>query len=173
MNNKANPIITSPQDLFLFRFENINGNPTPISGNAKALIFTLKPINDMIHAVTVVPILAPIITPIDSTRDNNPALTKLTTITVVAEEDWITAVTKTPVNTPNTLFDVIAERIFLRLLPATFCSASLINFIPKRKRTSAPTNSRKSKIPYSILKSICHKFKSFRPNILIFNVKEL
>ena len=41
----------------------------------------------MIHAVTVVPILAPIITPIDWESVRSPAFTKLTTITVVAEED--------------------------------------------------------------------------------------
>ena len=41
----------------------------------------------MIHAVRVVPKLAPMITPIDSVRVNRPAFTKLTTITVVAEDD--------------------------------------------------------------------------------------
>ena len=39
-----------------------------------------------IHAVTVVPILAPIITPIDCFRVIIPELTKPTTITVVADE---------------------------------------------------------------------------------------
>ena len=51
----------------------------------------------MIQAVTVVPILAPIMTLIDSASVSNPAFTKLTTITVVAEEDWIRAVINTPV----------------------------------------------------------------------------
>ena len=50
-------------------------------------IENLKPISDTIHAVTVVPILAPIITEIDSANVNNPAFTKLTTITVVADDD--------------------------------------------------------------------------------------
>ena len=45
------------------------------------------PTTAMIQAVSVVPRFAPIITPIDSTRVNSPALTKLTTMTVVAEED--------------------------------------------------------------------------------------
>ena len=39
-----------------------------------------------IHAVTVVPIFAPIITPIDCLRDIIPEFTKPTTITVVADE---------------------------------------------------------------------------------------
>ena len=54
----------------------------------------------MIQAVTVVPMLAPIITLMDSASVSNPAFTKLTTITVVAEEDWIRAVINTPVRTP-------------------------------------------------------------------------
>jgi len=41
----------------------------------------------MIQAVIVVPIFAPIITPTDAIRDNNPAFTKLTIITVVADDD--------------------------------------------------------------------------------------
>ncbi len=74
----------------------------------------------MIQAVTVVPILAPIITLIDSVRVNNPAFTKLTTITVVADEDWIRAVISTPVKTPVTRLVVIAVRILRNLSPATF-----------------------------------------------------
>ena len=59
----------------------------------------------------VVPILAPIITPADSTKVSSPAFTKLTVITVVAEEDCTIAVIKNPVITPKYLFDVIPPRI--------------------------------------------------------------
>ena len=61
--------------------------PKASRGSAKAAISTLKPNAEIIHAVTVVPILAPIITPMDWDKVNSPAFTKLTTITVVAEED--------------------------------------------------------------------------------------
>lgn len=81
---------------------------------------TLKPKAEIIHAVTVVPILAPIMTPMDCESVNNPALTKLTTITVVAEEDCTSAVISTPVNTPVTLLVVIAVNIFRSLSPANF-----------------------------------------------------
>ena len=47
----------------------------------------LKPNHATIHAVTVVPMLAPIITPIACAKVRRPAFTKLTTITVVADED--------------------------------------------------------------------------------------
>ena len=45
------------------------------------------PDSDSIHAVIVVPILAPIITLIDCANFIIPELTKPTTITVVAEDD--------------------------------------------------------------------------------------
>jgi hypothetical protein len=45
------------------------------------------PMEAMIQPVKVVPRFAPIITPIDSIKVNSCALTKLTTITVVADED--------------------------------------------------------------------------------------
>ena len=67
--------------------ENNKGIPKAKSGREKAEMSTLKPRAEIIHAVTVVPILAPIITPIDWESVNKPAFTKLTTITVVALED--------------------------------------------------------------------------------------
>ncbi len=54
---------------------------------ARLDISNLNPSNEMIHAVTVVPILAPIITPIACDSVSSPALTRLTTRTVVALED--------------------------------------------------------------------------------------
>ena len=56
--------------------------------------------------VTVVPILAPIIIPTDWRRLISPAFTKPTVITVVAEEDWIKAVTKIPTKSPFPVDDV-------------------------------------------------------------------
>jgi hypothetical protein len=56
----------------------------------------------------------------DCTRVRRPALTKLTTITVVAEDDWMSAVISIPVNTPATRFVVIAVRILRSLSPANF-----------------------------------------------------
>ena len=62
------------------------GKPIPMMGIAtdERLNF---PTAAMIQAVMVVPKFAPMITAIDSDRVNKPALTKDTTITVVAEED--------------------------------------------------------------------------------------
>ena len=100
----------------------------------------LKPKRDIIHAVTVVPIFAPIITPTDCTRDKSPALTKLTTITVVALDDWIIAVIKTPVRTLFNEFDVIAASMPLIFSPATFWRAPLIRVIPYRNSPREPNS---------------------------------
>ncbi len=117
-------------DLRLLFVEKINGMEIAINGTEKAAILTLKPKSEITHAVTVVPILAPIITVIDCNKVSNPAFTKLTTITVVADEDCMSAVMKTPVRTPAKRFLVMAVNMERSLLPATFCSPSLIIFIP-------------------------------------------
>ena len=112
--------MNSPMDLRLLLPEKMSGRAMARSGRAKAAMSTLNPKIEMIQAVTVVPILAPIITLMDSASVSNPAFTKLTTITVVAEEDWIRAVINTPVRTPVTRLVVIAVRILRNLSPATF-----------------------------------------------------
>ena len=70
---------------------------------------------DTSQPVMVVPILAPIITPMACSKFMMPALTKPTTMTVVADELWMTAVMPAPSRTPKNLFRVrisSSERIF-------------------------------------------------------------
>jgi hypothetical protein len=50
----------------------------------------------------------------------SPAFTKLTTITVVAEDDRITDVIPSPVSTPLKGLEVMAERKLLNLPPDAF-----------------------------------------------------
>ena len=130
MNRNEKPNTNSPTLLRLLLPEKMSGIPMASIGMAKAAIFTLNPTAEIIHAVTVVPMLAPIITPIDWVSDINPALTNDTTITVVADDDWISAVIKIPVKTPITRFLVIAAKIARKRSPANFSSPSLIIFIP-------------------------------------------
>ena len=85
---------------------------------------------DVIHAVKVVPMFAPIITPIAFPRVRRPAFTKLTTIMVVAEEDCTRQVTTVPVSTRLNAFEVILAINALRRSPADFWSPSLIRAIP-------------------------------------------
>ena len=76
-----------------------------------------------IHAVTVVPIFAPMITLMDCLSVMSPELTNPTTITVVADELWIMAVTPSPVMSPANLFAVIRSKSVFSLLPARRSSA--------------------------------------------------
>ena len=115
--------------LWLF-LEIDNMKPTAINGIARMEISALNPNHDTSQAVTVVPMLAPMITLMAWASVSSPALTKLTTITVVALDDWITVVIPRPVATPLNGLEVMAERKLRSLSPAAFCSPELIRFIP-------------------------------------------
>ena len=75
---------------------------------------------DIIHAVSVVPMLAPIITEIACFKVSSPAFTKLTVMTVVAVELCTAAVTNAPVNKPVTRFVVIVPKMRRSCGPAIF-----------------------------------------------------
>ena len=130
MKRNAKPMRNSPIDLVRLFLVKSSGMLRPISGRTKADMLTLKPKSAMTHAVNVVPTLAPMMTAIDCARVMRPALTKLTTITVEAEELWMRAVMKKPVRVPVNRFRVIAERMLRRRSPAAFCNPSLITFMP-------------------------------------------
>ncbi len=95
--------------------------PAPKSGTAMAAMLNLAiPTPAMIQPVRVVPILAPMMTPMPCLRVKRPALTKVMSITVVAEEDCTATVTRAPLITPMTLFLVMKLRVFCKRSPAAF-----------------------------------------------------
>ena len=63
---------------------------------------------DIIQAVSVVPMLAPMMTEMACASVSNPALTNETVITVVAVDDCTEAVTSIPVSIPVKRLVVIA-----------------------------------------------------------------
>ena len=69
-----------------------------------------------------------------------PEFTNPTTITVVAEEDWMTAVTSAPSSTPFSLLEVSFSSIFSSLPPLALLSAELIVSIPYRNSARPPTS---------------------------------
>ena len=96
-----------------------------MNGKASAVV-----LNATICAVTVVPTLAPKITPTDWVKVRSPALTKPTTSTVVTDDDWMTAVTMAPVIAPRIRFPVsLASSTFI-CLPAAAFSPSVIFSMP-------------------------------------------
>ena len=127
---RLNPMTNSLMLRNLSFLERLSRKPSAIMGTAMALTSALKPKMEMIQAVIVVPMFAPIITPMAWARVSSPALTKPTTITVVALEDWTSAVTPSPESIPLNGLEVIVPRSFLILPPAAFCMPELIMFIP-------------------------------------------
>ena len=87
---------------------------------------------------SVVPILAPMITEIAGRRPMTPALTRPTTMTVIAVEDWITPVMKVPAMTPLTGVPAILASSARILLTARFWMPLLMNSRPSMKMPRPP-----------------------------------
>ena len=93
-----------------------------------------------IWAVMVVPIFAPMITLIALRSFNTLALTKPTTITVVAEDDWIAAVTKAPNATPLKTLLVTFSSVCSSRPPDTFSKLPPNRDIPYRNKANPPNS---------------------------------
>ena len=102
---KAMPKRKSPTMRRLFIY--IRMMPMKKAKYAKSPMLNENP-SDIIHAVTVVPMWAPMMTEMACNRVSSPALTKLTVISVVAVLDCTAAVTNMPVNMPVKRLVVIA-----------------------------------------------------------------
>ena len=76
------------------------------------------------------------ITPIPWATFIIPALTKPTTITDVALDDWITAVTAVPSNTPLIGVLVSLNNVFSKLFPATLWRPVPISDIPNKNKAT-------------------------------------
>ena len=94
----------------------------------------------MIHAVSVVPMFAPMMTEMACASVSSPAETNETVITVVAEDDCTAHVTIVPVSIPVSRFVVILASTWRNCGPAIFCKASLIIFMPNINRPSEPNS---------------------------------
>ncbi len=130
--SRAKPIRNSPMLLYLFFLVLSRMNAKNMSGTAMAPRLNDEPPNDRakIHAVTVVPMLAPMITATAVASDRRPAFTKLTSISVVAVEDCTSAVMVIPVRMHLKVLEVILPMKVRNLSPAIFWRPPLIRDIP-------------------------------------------
>ena len=112
--------------------------PSTKAGNTTLVRSTLYP-SDMIQAVSVVPMLAPIITEMACPSVSRPAETNETVITVVADDDCTAHVTAVPVIIPVKRLVVIRARMWRSCGPAIFCRASLIMRMPNISSPSEPS----------------------------------
>ena len=88
------------------------------------------PARDRIHAVSVVPISEPKITPTVCGSSMMPELTKPTSMTVIADDDWMAIVITAPTARPLNLLSVALFRSFSSLPPAVFFKDSDSSLIP-------------------------------------------
>ena len=88
------------------------------------------PARDKIHAVSVVPISEPNITPTVCGSSMIPEFTKPTSITVMADEDWMAIVMMAPMVRPLNWLSVALLRSFSKRPPAVFFNESDKSFIP-------------------------------------------
>ena len=113
--------------IFLILF--INVNITPINTKSDKYRETFKLSREAKNPVVAVPILAPIIIAAAWYKSITLTFTNPITITVVAEELCITAVTKAPINTPLILLLAnFSSKVFI-FSPANSFKLSLNNFI--------------------------------------------
>ena len=115
--------------------------PVSVAVENRSIQPPVEPISErqMIQPVMDVPRMAPSTMEIDCRTFIIPELTKPTTMTDVAEDDWITAVTPVPSRKPLTGLPVSRYRISSSLLPATCFSPSPISAMPNRN-SAMPLN---------------------------------
>lgn len=130
INKRANPIAVSPQALYFLSDLKNKGTATANMGSVKELSLNKNPPKDTIHAVIVVPILAPIIRPTDCLTEIIPALTRLIIITVEADEDCINEVNNVPKAIPLKLLRVRRLNSERNCPPEALWIPSLSTFIP-------------------------------------------
>ena len=121
ISRTASPMMNSLRDFILLRFIIMKGRAAAARASGSTNLPNESPMpSSIIHEVMVVPMLAPITTAMAPARLSSPELTKLTTITVVADDDCTAAVTAAPVRMPLTGLFVIRPRMLRMRLPAIF-----------------------------------------------------
>ena len=134
-NSMPKPSITEPMCLTTgFLMNSAATAPANRISGAKAV--RLKAV---ICAVTVVPMFAPMMTPMACPRSISPESTKPITIMSVAEELWISIVTTMPMITAITRLPVTFSSIVLSLSPAACLRPVDITVMPYKNSPTPPS----------------------------------
>ena len=140
-NSKPNPIKTYASALkkgfFVKRIITI-----PTKARAAKISVMGRDCKESIRPVTVVPILAPMMMEDAWNKVRMPELTRPTTITVVAAELWITALTVPPIKIPLKRLEVRRERAPRSFLPDNLVRLSLSTCIPNIMAPSPASNNK-------------------------------
>ena len=116
-----------------------------LSSSIKKLSLSM-PAKLRIHAVRVVPIFEPIITPTVCPSCMMPELTSPTSMTVSADEDWIAMVMPAPSAKLLNGLEVIRLSRTSSFPPAIFSRPEDITCIPYRKNANPPNSVKREKI---------------------------
>lgn len=162
----AKPIMMLPASCFLSPLAK-SSRQTPINArtgvnvaglhNVSSRLSPCKPVSERIQLVTVVPMFAPMMTPAACESRMMPELTKPTTITVVADEDWIIAVTPAPSSTALILLLVRLSRMLSSLPPEARVNPSPITCMPYKNSARPQSKLSAFVIPIRFLSSY-HSF---------------
>ena len=112
--------------------------PMPIIGSAAPSMLTRKPISATSQPVIVVPTFAPKSTQSDWLKVSRPALTKPMAATVTALDDWTSAVTSIPENSPRSRVSVDVVSTLPSAGPAAIFKPSVIKNMPSRNNPTPP-----------------------------------
>ena len=104
------------------------------------------PDKERIQAVRVVPMLEPIMTPTVCPSSITPELTRPTSMTVMAEEDWMAMVMPAPSSRLLIGVEVMRLRVRSSLPPAIFSRLLDMTVMPYRKKARPPQRVNKEKM---------------------------
>ena len=104
------------------------------------------PVRERIHAVSVVPMLEPMMTPMVCPSSMTPEFTRPTSITVMAEEDWMAMVMPAPSSRLLMGFEVMRLSIRSSLPPAIFSRLLDMTVMPYKKKAKPPQRVKTEKI---------------------------
>ncbi len=106
--------------------------------------------------------LEPIITPTVWLSSIMPEFTRPTSITVMAEEDWMAMVITAPRARPLKRFEVMERRTLSKRPPTIFSSPAESTCMPYRKKAKPPSRVKREKMSIKLLlKKMCRFFLFF------------
>ncbi len=163
---REKPIHTEPTSFFLLLLQNMM-RMMPISAMTgekfsgfKSWTKTLSlvmPDRLRIHAVTVVPMLEPMITPTDWPSSMMPEFTRPTSMTVMAEEDWIAMVMTMPSRRLLKRLEVMERSTRSSLPPTIFSRLDESRCMPYKKNARPPKSVITEKMSIEFCSSFVYK----------------
>ena len=121
------------------------------------------PVRERIHAVRVVPMLEPMMTPMVCPSSMTPEFTRPTSITVMAEEDWMAMVMPAPSSRLLKGLEVMRLSMRSSLPPAIFSRLLDMTVMPYKKNARPPQRVKTEKMSITASQFLSRKDRPHRP----------